>query len=326
MYSLCQVVDECKEVKGKSSGASQSLAQQCDNDASKRDTADGYLIEKSPQRLIEKLSIAPTHTRPTTTLGADDSSAFSLLAQPAAGVATPTTNPNGDYFCIRPKPAPSSAATSVLQQRSPSPICLSDFFCDSVRADGPTSASSPATSSSGSAVSSLSPVASATSSAASSPSYPLSVDANWLINAPYDPSSLPSRIVYQLPYSSGDSNPQKQQRAQRVHGSPSSTSSSHELAEANVAPNGNPSEDSFQVTVGSTNAGGDTNLEKTLYGTRSLSSIAETPKPSTINVFVPFTEDMDKGFLAFTNDETELTSKCNFFFNVTSCRYLRTSL
>lgn len=312
VYSLCQLVDDGKPAKGKSNsgGASHSLAQQCSSDAAQRDAADGYLLEKSPQHLIEKLSIAPARCRPTAALVADDSAAFSLLAEPAAGSATAATSENDDYFGSRPpKAAPPSTATPALQQSSSaSDFLLSDFFGDSVPADGLTSASSPATSASGSTVS---PVASATSSTSSSPSYnPLPVDANWLINAPYDPSALPSRIVYQLPYSSSNRSPQQQQ-PQPVDGSVSSTSSSHELAEANAASNGHPGEDSFQVTVGSTSAGDDASLEKTLFGSRSSSSVAETPKTSTINVFVPFTEDMDKGFLAFTSDETELTSKCD---------------
>lgn len=315
MYSLCQLVDECQEVKGQKSGASKSLAQQLDNDALNGDAADGYLIEKSPQRLIEKLSIATPHPRPPATRGTDDSSAFPRLAQPStAAAAAPTANGSSNFFRSCPKPASSAVAPSTLQQqeqqqqlRSSSPIRLSDFFCESVVSAS--ASSSPSTSSSSTASS----IASTTSSASSSPSYPLSVDASWLINAPYDPSTLPSRIVYQLPYPSGNRSPQEQQCPQQVDGSPSSTSTSHELAEADDAQIENRSEDSFQVTVASSHAG-DSSAEKTFYAPRSLSTIADTPKPSTIHVFVPFTEEMDKGYLGFTNDENKMMSKCEFLY------------
>lgn len=59
-------------------------------------------------------------------------------------------------------------------------------------------------------------------------------------------------------------------------------------------------------------------LNKSKLTERKLfSSNAETPKPATVDVFVPFTEDMNKGFLGFADDEKGLTSKCKSFFSNT---------
>ncbi len=49
-----------------------------------------------------------------------------------------------------------------------------------------------------------------------------------------------------------------------------------------------------------------------------LSAKSETPKPSTINVFVPFTEDMNTSFLGFEDDSSELTSKLCFHKIITN--------
>lgn len=306
VYSLCQVADECEEAKGSECGAGQPLAQQRDRDSLKRDVADGYPVEKSPQRLIEKLTIGST-SQPSPP---DDLSAFPLLLPPSAAAAA-TADRNADYFpSNRPKAAPPTVDPNSAP-RAPTPICLSDFFCDSVPADSPTSSpasSRTATGSTGSSLASLgSPSTSATSSALSSPSYPLLVDAGWQINAPYDPSSLPSRIVYPLPVASSDRCPREQQRARPPDGSPSSL----ELAETDAAHNRDHSGDSWQVTAGSANAE-DSNADKTSFDARP--PVAETPKPSTINVFVPFTEDMKKGFLTFADDDTELTSEYRVFY------------
>ena len=49
--------------------------------------------------------------------------------------------------------------------------------------------------------------------------------------------------------------------------------------------------------------------ERLCVTSKLFSSNVKTPKPATIDVFVPFTEDMNKGFLGFTDDEKGLTSK-----------------
>lgn len=48
--------------------------------------------------------------------------------------------------------------------------------------------------------------------------------------------------------------------------------------------------------------------------TSKLFSNAE-PQPATSKIFVPRTEDMNKGFLTFSDDESGLTSKLTLFLN-----------
>lgn len=41
-------------------------------------------------------------------------------------------------------------------------------------------------------------------------------------------------------------------------------------------------------------------------------SCLESPKATTAQIFAPRTEDMNKGFLTFSDDDTGLTSECNY--------------
>lgn len=319
IYSLCQLENYHDHL---SSSLCESVQVQ-NNEENVTSTAvkDGYLLENSPQRLIEKLSIKTTKlidekstlvtigtvadTAKTTT---DKNDIFHLVDESSSlqhyCSISPTTsvqkntlkeNPklltqilpsgqdlNDDEFLINSASVP--ALKSDHTNSLPTLSELSSLLLSTPSASSSSSVSVPVISSS-----CISIGACAVSSSSVSRTIPVN-STTWLMN-----EELEQKAAFKI----------------KVPLSPSNKIP--EDGKANIAILRKTEVEKEHVHSHQTSLGINSHIQESnhvkLFSGVKLSTILETPKQSTLNVFVPITEDMNKGFLGFTDDDTELTSK-----------------